>query len=116
MYENYYNFVLIIKCATYPLLTLKTIKQVTPSRSIKGIVMERGLSGLYGGIVLSALRLGPSVAVAYIAKEMATRVLIWHNGYTVDPFRKVPKRDINQKMTPNELKAFLKDIDKKLDK
>ena len=83
--------------------------------SITEIMTERGFSGLFGGFLFAALKLGPSVFIGWVVREICVRALIWWNGYTTDPFRTKPKAGINQRLSPEEMRIYLRDINKKID-
>jgi len=67
-------------------------------------VKVNGLPGLWRGLTANLLKIAPNAGIMFLSFEYSKRVFLFYNGYTESPFSHVPKSNVDQSMSPNELR------------
>lgn len=66
-------------------------------------VKVNGVSGLWRGMAATLLKIVPNAGIMFLSFEYSKRFFLFYNGYTKSPFSNVPKSNVDQSMSPNEV-------------
>lgn len=61
------------------------------------------VTGLWRGLTATVLKIVPNAGIMFLSFEYSKRIFLFYNGYTKSPFSNIPKSNVDQSMSPNEL-------------
>lgn len=73
-------------------------------------VKKSGLIGLYRGTVANLMKVVPYSGIMFMTFESSKRVYLYLNGYTRSPWVDDPLPNVDQSLSPRELKSHLRSL------
>jgi len=76
-------------------------------------VRKNGFFGLWKGTTANLAKVAPYAGIMFAAFEACKRFFLYYNGFTMSPFKDIPKPGIDQNMNPDELRKWKEEQRKK---